>query len=256
LSKILIVDDDRDLLNACTVGLEALGHEVHTVVNGSEGLSTVAVQPPDVMVLDLGLPDLDGVEVCRRIRKWTDMPIIILSADGTEDRKVEALDNGADDYMTKPFGMRELDARVRATLRHRRNVDEQSTELDVGLLHIDLVHHEAIYDGGRLDLTPKEFEFLAYLSRHVGKVCTRRMTKKNSTTSRFTHIASGENSEMSGGAFCRVTHLLATGWYRRLTVDNGAGLEPPAPLTAACAARTGRVLAFVGPAGQTLSLWS
>lgn len=179
MSKILIVDDDRDLLNACTVGLEALGHEVHTVVNGSEGLSTVAVQPPDVMVLDLGLPDLDGVEVCRRIRKWTDMPIIILSADGTEDRKVEALDNGADDYMTKPFGMRELDARVRATLRHRRNVDEQSTELDVGLLHIDLVHHEAIYDGGRLDLTPKEFEFLAYLSRHVGKVCTRRMILEN-----------------------------------------------------------------------------
>lgn len=179
MSKILIVDDDRDLLNACTVGLEALGHEVHTVVNGSEGLSTVAVEPPDVMVLDLGLPDLDGVEVCRRIRKWTDLPIIILSADGTEDRKVEALDNGADDYMTKPFGMRELDARVRATLRHRRNVDEQSTELDVGLLHIDLVHHEAIYDGGRLDLTPKEFEFLAYLSRHVGKVCTRRMILEN-----------------------------------------------------------------------------
>jgi two-component system KDP operon response regulator KdpE len=81
--------------------------------------------------------------------------------------------------MTKPFGMRELDARVRATLRHRRNVDEQSTELDVGLLHIDLVHHEAIYDGGRLDLTPKEFEFLAYLSRHVGKVCTRRMILEN-----------------------------------------------------------------------------
>ena len=179
MSKILIVDDDRDLLNACTVSLEALGHEVHTVVNGSEGLSTVAVEPPDVMVLDLGLPDLDGVEGCRRIRKWTDLPIIILSADGTEDRKVEALDNGADDYMTKPFGMRELDARVRATLRHRRNVDEQSTELDVGLLHIDLVHHEAIYDGGRLDLTPKEFEFLAYLSRHVGKVCTRRMILEN-----------------------------------------------------------------------------
>jgi two-component system KDP operon response regulator KdpE len=179
LSRILIVDDDRDLLNACTVGLEALGHEVHTVVNGSEGLSAVAVHPPDVMILDLGLPDLDGVEVCRRIRKWTDLPIIILSADGTEDRKVEALDNGADDYMTKPFGMRELDARVRATLRHRRTADEQSTELDVGPLHIDLVHHEAIYGGGRLDLTPKEFEFLAYLSRHVGKVCTRRMILEN-----------------------------------------------------------------------------
>jgi two-component system KDP operon response regulator KdpE len=179
LSRILIVDDDRDLLNACTVGLEALGHEVRTAVNGSEGLTAVAVRPPDVMVLDLGLPDLDGVEVCRRVRTWTDLPIIILSADGTEDRKVEALDNGADDYMTKPFGMRELDARLRAALRHRRSADEQPTELDVGLLHMDLIHHEAIYDGNPLDLTQKEFEFLAYLSRHVGKVCTRRMILEN-----------------------------------------------------------------------------
>jgi two-component system KDP operon response regulator KdpE len=175
LSQILVVDDDRDLLNACTVGLEALGHEVQTAVNGNEGLAAVAVSPPDVMVLDLGLPDLDGVEVCKRIRTWTDLPIIILSADGTEDRKVEALDNGADDYMTKPFGMRELDARVRTALRHRPSADDQPTEVDVGLLHMDLVHHEATYDGQPLDLTPKEFDFLAYLSRHVGKVCTRRM---------------------------------------------------------------------------------
>jgi two-component system KDP operon response regulator KdpE len=175
LSQILVVDDDRDLLNACTVGLEALGHEVQTAVNGSEGLAAAAVNPPDVMVLDLGLPDLDGVEVCRRVRTWTDLPIIILSADGTEDRKVEALDNGADDYMTKPFGMRELDARVRTALRHRPSADDQPTEVDVGLLHMDLVHHEATYDGQPLDLTPKEFDFLAYLSRHVGKVCTRRM---------------------------------------------------------------------------------
>lgn len=175
MSQILVVDDDRDLLNACTVGLEALGHEVQTAVNGSEGLAAVAVSPPDVMVLDLGLPDLDGVEVCRRIRTWTDLPIIILSADGTEDRKVEALDNGADDYMTKPFGMRELDARLRTALRHRPSADDQPTEVDVGLLHMDLVHHEATYDGSSLDLTPKEFDFLAYLSRHVGKVCTRRM---------------------------------------------------------------------------------
>lgn len=175
MSQILVVDDDRDLLNACTVGLEALGHEVQTAVNGNEGLAAVAVSPPDVMVLDLGLPDLDGVEVCKRIRTWTDLPIIILSADGTEDRKVEALDNGADDYMTKPFGMRELDARVRTALRHRPSADDQPTEVDVGLLHMDLVHHEATYDGQPLDLTPKEFDFLAYLSRHVGKVCTRRM---------------------------------------------------------------------------------
>jgi two-component system KDP operon response regulator KdpE len=179
LSKVLIVDDDPNLLNVCTVGLEALGHEVRTAETGSEALTEAAVRAPDIIVLDLGLPDLDGLEVCKRIRSWSDVPIIVLSADGSEDRKVEALDDGVDDYMTKPFAMRELDARLRVALRRSRTQNERPTELDVGPLHLDLVHHEATFDTNALDLAPKEFDFLVYLARYVGKVCTRRMILEN-----------------------------------------------------------------------------
>jgi two-component system, OmpR family, KDP operon response regulator KdpE len=175
LPRVLIIDDDRDLLNVCKVGLEAFGHEVRTAGNGHDGLAEAAVHAPDVIVLDLGLPDMDGIEVCRRIRTWSEVPVLVLSADGTEDRKVEALGDGADDYMTKPFGMRELNARLQVALRHRVTTDEQLTQLDVGPLHLDLVHYEATVDGRRLDLTAKEFEFLAYLARNAGKVCTRQM---------------------------------------------------------------------------------
>ena len=126
-------------------------------------------------MLDLGLPDMDGMDVGKRIRTWSDVPIVVLSADGSEDRKVDALDDGADDYMTKPFGMRELNARLRVALRHRAVAGEDETELDVGPLHFDLVHYEATLDGRVLDLTAKEFDFLAFLARHAGKVCTRRM---------------------------------------------------------------------------------
>jgi two-component system KDP operon response regulator KdpE len=179
LPKILIIDDDPDLLNVCTVGLEALGHHVRSAETGNEGLAESAIRAPDVIVLDLGLPDLDGLEVCKRIRSWSSVPIIVLSADSSEDRKVEALNEGADDYMTKPFAMRELDARVRVALRHRQTSGEDLDQLDVGSLHLDLVHCETTLDGRPIDLTPKEFDFLAYLARNAGKVCTRRMILEN-----------------------------------------------------------------------------
>lgn len=182
MAAILIVDDDIALLNACNVGLKALGHTVRTAETGTEAINDAAVYPPKVIVLDLGLPDLDGLDVCRRIRAWTDTPIIILSADGSEDRKVEALDQGADDYMTKPFGMRELDARVRVALRHHAaetNAEQASQLLEVGGLVLDLVHYQATLDGQPVDLTPKEFDFLAYLARYAGKTCTRRMILEN-----------------------------------------------------------------------------
>lgn len=181
MPHVLIVDDDPDLLGVCRVGLEALGYELATAETGNEGLTEAAVRTPDVIVLDLGLPDLDGIEVCKRIREWSSLPIIVLSADGSEDRKVEALDQGADDYMTKPFGMRELDARLRVALRHHATDDRESqpAELVVGPLHLDLVHHEATLHGQPLDLAPKEFGFLAYLAHNVGKVCTRRMILEN-----------------------------------------------------------------------------
>lgn len=190
MPQVLIIDDDPDLLRVCRVGLGALGYEPRTAETGSEGLGEAATRPPDVVVLDLGLPDLDGLDVCKRIRTWSEVPIVVLSADGTEDRKVEALDGGADDYMTKPFGMRELSARLRVAMRHRSGEEGQhrSNELDVGPLHLDLVHREAALDRSPLDLTPKEFDFLAYLAHHVGKVCTRRMILENV----WGHAYSGE----------------------------------------------------------------
>jgi two-component system KDP operon response regulator KdpE len=138
---------------------------------------------PDLVILDLGLPDLDGIEVCRRLRAFSAVPIVVLSAYGDERRKVEALDGGADDFVIKPFGMAELEARLRVALRHgaTRNATgaEPARELDVGRIHVDLVHHMAALDGDPLQLTAKEFELLAYLARHAGKVCTHHMILKD-----------------------------------------------------------------------------
>jgi two-component system KDP operon response regulator KdpE len=159
LPRILVIDDDPGLLAVCSVGLQAFSHTVRTAETGEEGISRAAIQAPDVIVLDLGLPDLDGLEVCKRIRTWSEVPIIVLSADGSEDRKVDALEHGADDYMTKPFGMRELHARVQVALRHHRADDDgedHPAQLDVGALHLDLVHRQATFDGRPLDLTPRE----------------------------------------------------------------------------------------------------
>jgi two-component system, OmpR family, KDP operon response regulator KdpE len=181
LPRVLIVDDDPELLNVCRVGLEALGHSVLTAETGADGLAETAISGPDVIVLDLGLPDLDGVEVCRRLRTWSHAPIVVLSADSTEDRKVEALEAGADDYVTKPFGMRELNARIRVAVRHHLTTEpgQSAAEIDVGPLHLDLVHYQATFAGRDLELTPREFEFIAFLARHAGKVCTRRMILEN-----------------------------------------------------------------------------
>jgi two-component system KDP operon response regulator KdpE len=177
VARVLAVDDDSALLRVLRIGLVALGHEVLTASTGAQGISQAAVGAPDVIVLDLGLPDMDGLDVCRRIRQWSAVPIIVLSADGTEDRKIAALDGGADDYMTKPFGMGELEARLRVALRHRpqENGQDEPTTLTVGPLVLDLVHHEGRMNGRPLDLTAREFSFLSYLARHPGKVCTHRM---------------------------------------------------------------------------------
>ncbi|HLI23396.1 MAG TPA: response regulator transcription factor [Acidimicrobiales bacterium] len=175
MARVLVVDDDRSLLRALRMGLSARGHHVTTAGSGEQGLAMVVAEPPEVVVLDLGLPGVDGLEVCRRIRQWSDVPVIVLSAVGLEDRKVAALDEGADDYVTKPFGMAELEARIRAAVRHRPAPAAGPDQLAVGPLTLDLVHQQAHLEGEPLELTAREFKLLAYLARHAGKTCTHQM---------------------------------------------------------------------------------
>jgi two-component system, OmpR family, KDP operon response regulator KdpE len=177
MAKVLVIDDDPSLLRALRLGLRAGGHQVVTAANGEQGITQTALAAPDVVVLDLGLPDVDGHEVCHRIRQWSDVPILVLSATGAEERKVRALDGGADDYVTKPFGMAELEARIRTALRHRRPVpgEEEPTTVSVGSLELDLVHHDVTQAGTPVELTAKEFEVLAFLARYAGRTCTHEM---------------------------------------------------------------------------------
>src|ERR1700722_1671781 len=181
MTRVLVVDDDRALLRALTVGLTSHGYDVITAADGSNGITRTATDQPDVVLLDLGLPDIDGLDVCSRIRQWTDVPVIVLSAAGSEQRKVAALDGGADDYVTKPFSMAELEARIRTALRHRAAPVERQEEheLSVGELHLDLVHHEARVAGRLVELTSKEFDLLAFLVRHAGRLCTHKMILEN-----------------------------------------------------------------------------
>jgi two-component system KDP operon response regulator KdpE len=177
---VLVVDDEPAIARALKTALTARGFRVDVATSGQQALDQAALQPPAVIVLDLGLPDIDGIEVLRRIRGWSDAPIVVLTAEGAEDRKIRALDDGADDYVTKPFSTPELLARLRVALRHRRSATggaeaEEPPVLEVGDIRIDLPHHTAEVAGRRLDLTPKEFGFLAMLARHAGKVLTHRM---------------------------------------------------------------------------------
>lgn len=176
MTRVLVVDDDDALLRALRISLSARGYRVEIARSGAEGMQRAAAAPPEVVVLDLGLPDLDGLEVCRRIRAWSDVPIIVLSAAGAEARKVAALDGGADDYVTKPFGLAELDARLRVAIRHRsREGEGVQAVVRSGALEVDLPGRVARVHGRQLDLTAREFDLLAYLARHAGKVCTHRM---------------------------------------------------------------------------------
>jgi two-component system KDP operon response regulator KdpE len=173
---VLVVDDDRALLRALSIGLSARGYDVVTARTGTDGVVQASLCQPDVVVLDLSLPDIDGVEVCGRIREFSEVPIVILSALGSEDRKVDALDRGADDYVTKPFGMAELEARLRVLLRRSRTAGPVApASVTAGPLTCDLAHHTATLDGEPLRLTAKEFDLLAFLTRHAGKVCTHQM---------------------------------------------------------------------------------
>jgi two-component system KDP operon response regulator KdpE len=183
VTKVLVVDDDPSLVKALRIGLTARGDDVVTAHTGTDAIAQVALINPDLVILDLGLPDLDGLEVCRRIRAFSDVPVVVLSAYGDERRKVEALDGGADDFITKPFGMAELEARLRVAMRHAAaragNGSASSSTMTVGELEIDMVHHMVTLRGETLPLTSREFDLLAYLARYAGKVCTHHMILKD-----------------------------------------------------------------------------
>lgn len=174
---VLVVDDEPGIVRALTAALRARGHRVAVATTGAEAIEEVATRSPAIVILDLGLPDIDGVEVCRQLRRWCDTPIIVLTAEGDESRKVEALDEGADDYVTKPFSTPELLARVRVALRHRAYgaPRDPNALLSIGPIEIDVGHRHVRVRGQGVSLTPKEFAFLVALARHPGRVITHRM---------------------------------------------------------------------------------
>ena len=170
--RVLVVDDEPQIVRGLRVILSNAGYGVEQATTKREALDAVSVRPPDAIVLDLVLPDGDGIEVCKEIRRWSQVPIVVLSAVGDERQKVRALDAGADDYVTKPFGSEELLARMRAVLR-RRSEDGDSA-VRVGDLEIDLADRAVRRNGEQLHLTPIEFDLLSKLAEHPGRLVTHR----------------------------------------------------------------------------------
>jgi len=173
-TRVLVIDDEPQILRALRINLSVRGYEVFTAASGSEALRTAADHRPDVIVLDLGLPDMEGNEVIRRLREWTQTPIIVLSVRSRESEKVEAFDLGADDFVTKPFGMAELLARIRAALRHRLQEGGEIPVFRSGPLAVDLVKRLVTLEGREVRLSPKEYELLRLLVQHAGRVVTHQ----------------------------------------------------------------------------------
>ncbi len=172
--RILVVEDDPGIRKFLRVALEAQGFEIGEAASGKDGAGKAAVATPDLVILDLGLPDMDGKEVIARIREWSEVPILILSVRQAEAEKVAALDAGANDYVVKPFGIAELLARVRALLRLSRSAVAAVPEIVHDDLRIDLARHEVTLAGEPVKLTRKEFDLLALLARNAGRIVTHR----------------------------------------------------------------------------------
>ena len=172
-ARVLVVDDEPQILRGLRVVLRNAGFQVDVAATKAEALDALAARPPDAMVLDLVLPDGSGVEVCRDVRRWSGLPVIVLSAVGDEREKVKALDAGADDYVTKPFGSEELTARLRAVLRRAADADTEAT-VTVGDLTVDLAARRVLVRGEEVHLTPIEFDLLRVLAVYRGKLVTHR----------------------------------------------------------------------------------
>jgi DNA-binding response OmpR family regulator len=174
--RILVVDDEPQILRALGTTLRGAGFDVDTAATAEAALVAAAAHPPAAVILDLVLPDGSGTDVCRELRTWTDAPVIILSAVGEEREKIAALDAGADDYVTKPFSLRELSARIRALFRRADQAaagDAMPAVVDLGRVQVDLAGHRLLRDGTAVRIKPKAFELLTFLLRHPGQAFTR-----------------------------------------------------------------------------------
>ena len=171
---ILVVDDEPQITRVLRTSLSTHGYDIRVANDGETALEIMKDWTPDLVITDLAMPNMDGLELCRKLRASSHIPIIVLSVRGEERTKVQALDAGADDYVTKPFGIEELLARVRANLRRIRVSEETNPLIEVGDFYIDLSAHKVAVDGREVHLTPKEFDLLVYLARHAGKVVTHR----------------------------------------------------------------------------------
>lgn len=175
--RILVVDDEPQLTRVLRTGLKSRGYDVRAAADGLSGFETFNDWHPDLVITDLAMPTVDGLELCRRLRSISQVPIIVLSAKGEEKTKVEALDLGADDYVTKPFGIDELLARVRASLRRaitQSKSEPEQTIFESGDFHVDLESRKVTVRGSEVHLTPKEFDLLVYFVKHAGRVLTHR----------------------------------------------------------------------------------
>jgi two-component system KDP operon response regulator KdpE len=175
-TRLLVVEDDPQIQRFLATALEAHGYALHIAATGAEGLRLAALHQPDIAIVDLGLPDMSGLDVIARLREWFSAPILVLSARSRENDKVAALDIGADDYLTKPFGIGELLARLRVAERHRRKQSDASVEprIEIGGLVLDVAAHRVQRDGVDIHLTPIEYRLLVALAQHRGKVMTHR----------------------------------------------------------------------------------
>ncbi len=172
-ARVLVVDDEAQIVRGLKIILRSAGYAVEAAESKAQALAVLAARPPDALVLDLVLPDGQGVEVCREVRRWSQLPIVVLSAVGDEREKVRALDAGADDYITKPFGSEELLARLRAVLRRSAEAAD-GPQVELGELVIDLADRRVARAGEVVHLTPIEFELLRVLARHQGRLVTHR----------------------------------------------------------------------------------
>ena len=172
--RVLLVDDEPQIRRFLRTSLNAHGYRVIEAACCRDAVTLAATEQPDVVLLDLGLPDIDGLEVIQRLREWSTVPIIVVSVRGQEAEKIAALDHGADDYVTKPFGMGELLARIRTALRHRLQTETEAPVFRAGELMVDLVRRVVMVEGHEVKLTPKEYDLLRVFVTHAGKVVTHQ----------------------------------------------------------------------------------